>query len=152
MPVSDFLGFPFIQCSYRVTITGVDTSLPTGNTMTVPSGMPAVSEVVVNSATSISASLTANSNAMAGPQALLRSNRAGDRLATIYESADTTKRAQGESVQAPSGCDHGVFSSKLPFQVWPELLQDIGRHVDSQLNAELTHGVGGRTVVHIVRS
>ena len=39
--------------------------------MTVPSGMLAVSNVVVNSATSITATLTANSNVVAGPQALV---------------------------------------------------------------------------------
>ena len=54
-----------------MTITGVDASLQTGDTMTVPRGTPAVSKVVGNSGTSISAWLTANSNVMAGPQALL---------------------------------------------------------------------------------
>ncbi|MGA7409648.1 MAG: hypothetical protein WBW33_04125 [Bryobacteraceae bacterium] len=49
-----------------MTITDVDASLQTGDTMTVQRGMPTVSEVVVNSGTSISASLAANSNVMAG--------------------------------------------------------------------------------------
>jgi hypothetical protein len=39
--------------------------------VTVPSGMLAVSNVVVNSSTSISAMLTANANVVAGPQALV---------------------------------------------------------------------------------
>ncbi len=54
-----------------VTIMGVNTSFQTGDTVTVPSGMLAVSDVVVNSATSISATLTANANVVAGPQALV---------------------------------------------------------------------------------
>ncbi len=45
-----------------VTITGVNTNFQTGDTVTVPSGMLDVSNVVVNSATSITATLTANSN------------------------------------------------------------------------------------------
>ncbi len=40
-------------------------------TVTVPSGMLAVSNVVVNSANSISATLTVNANALAGPQSLV---------------------------------------------------------------------------------
>ncbi len=54
-----------------VTITGVNTSFRTGDTVTVPSGMLAVSSVVVNSATSITATLRANANVVAGPQALV---------------------------------------------------------------------------------
>ncbi len=54
-----------------VTITGVNTNFQTGDTVTVPSGMLAVNNVVVNSATSISATLTANANVVAGPQALV---------------------------------------------------------------------------------
>ncbi|MGA3027312.1 MAG: BACON domain-containing carbohydrate-binding protein [Bryobacteraceae bacterium] len=54
-----------------VTITGVNTSFQSGDTVTVPSGMLAVSNVVVNSATSISATLTVNTTAVAGPQALV---------------------------------------------------------------------------------
>jgi uncharacterized repeat protein (TIGR01451 family) len=54
-----------------VTITGVNTNFQTGETVTVPSGMLDVSSVMVNSATSISATLTVNSNAVAGPQALV---------------------------------------------------------------------------------
>jgi hypothetical protein len=54
-----------------VTITGVNTNFQTGDTVTMPSGMLAVSNVVVNSATSISATLTANANVVAGPQALV---------------------------------------------------------------------------------
>ncbi len=54
-----------------VTITGVNTSFQAGDTVTVPSGMLAVSSVVVNSATSITATLTANANVVAGPQALV---------------------------------------------------------------------------------
>jgi hypothetical protein len=55
----------------RVTITGGSTDFQSGDTVTVPSGMLAVSNVVVNSATSISATLTVNANAVAGPQALV---------------------------------------------------------------------------------
>jgi hypothetical protein len=42
-----------------------------GDTVTVPSGMLAVNNVVVNSTTSISATLTANSTVVAGPQSLV---------------------------------------------------------------------------------
>jgi hypothetical protein len=54
-----------------VTITGVNTSFQNGDTVSVPSGMLTVTNVVVNSATSITATLTVNSNAVAGPQALV---------------------------------------------------------------------------------
>jgi transcription elongation factor len=54
-----------------VTITGANTNFQTGDTVTVPSGMLTVSNVVVNSATSITATLTVNSTAVAGPQALV---------------------------------------------------------------------------------
>jgi hypothetical protein len=54
-----------------VTITGANTSFQSGDTVTVPSGMLAVSNVVVNAATSISAMLTVSSTAVAGPQALV---------------------------------------------------------------------------------
>ncbi|MGA3026363.1 MAG: hypothetical protein ABSF98_16485 [Bryobacteraceae bacterium] len=57
-----------------VTITGANTSFQAGDTVTVPSGMLTVSNVVVNSATSISATLTVNSTAVAGPQALVVSS------------------------------------------------------------------------------
>ncbi len=53
-----------------VTITGVNTNFQTGDTVTVPNGMLAVSDVVVNSATSITATLKANANVVPGPQAL----------------------------------------------------------------------------------
>jgi Beta-propeller repeat/S-layer homology domain len=54
-----------------VTITGVNTSFQSGDTVSVPSGMLGVSNVVVNSARSITATLTVNGNAVAGPQALV---------------------------------------------------------------------------------
>ena len=54
-----------------MTITGINTNFQPGDTVTVPSGMLAVSNVMVNSATSISATLTANANVVAGPQALV---------------------------------------------------------------------------------
>jgi hypothetical protein len=54
-----------------VTITGVNTNFQTGDTVTVPSGMLAVSDIIVNSATSLTATLTANANVVAGPQALV---------------------------------------------------------------------------------
>jgi hypothetical protein len=54
-----------------VTITGLNTSFQAGDTVTVPSGRLAVSNVVVNSAISLSATLTANANNLAGPQALV---------------------------------------------------------------------------------
>jgi hypothetical protein len=54
-----------------VTITGAHTGFQAGDTVTVPSGILAVSNVVINSATSISATLTANGNLVAGPQALV---------------------------------------------------------------------------------
>jgi uncharacterized repeat protein (TIGR01451 family) len=54
-----------------VTITGANTNFQTGDAVTVPSGMLTVSNVVVNSAISISATLTVSSTAVAGPQALV---------------------------------------------------------------------------------
>ncbi|MGA3024794.1 MAG: FG-GAP-like repeat-containing protein [Bryobacteraceae bacterium] len=54
-----------------VTITGTNTNFQSGDTVTAPSGMLTVSNVVVNSATSIAATLTVNGNAAAGPQALV---------------------------------------------------------------------------------
>jgi hypothetical protein len=54
-----------------VTIAGVNTNFQSGDTVTAPSGMLAVSSVAVNSATSISATLTVAGNAVAGPQALV---------------------------------------------------------------------------------
>ncbi|MGA3025716.1 MAG: Ig-like domain repeat protein [Bryobacteraceae bacterium] len=54
-----------------VTIAGVNTTFQSGDTVTVPSGMLTVSNVVVNSATSISATLTTNSTTVAAPQALV---------------------------------------------------------------------------------
>jgi len=54
-----------------VTITGANTNFQSGDAVTVPSGMLTVSNVVMNSATSISATLTVNANAVAGPQALV---------------------------------------------------------------------------------
>jgi hypothetical protein len=54
-----------------VTITGANTNFQSGDTVTVPSGMLTVSNIVVNSATSISATLRVNANAVAGPQAMV---------------------------------------------------------------------------------
>jgi hypothetical protein len=54
-----------------VTITGANTSFQSGDTVTAPSGMLTVSDVIVNSATSITATLTVNGTAVAGPQALV---------------------------------------------------------------------------------
>jgi hypothetical protein len=54
-----------------VTITGANTNFQSGDTVTVPSGMLTVSDVAVNSTTSIAATLTVNGNAVAGPQALV---------------------------------------------------------------------------------
>ncbi len=54
-----------------VTITGINTNFQAGDTVTIPSGWLAVSNLVVNSATSISATLTANANVAPGPQALV---------------------------------------------------------------------------------
>jgi Pro-kumamolisin, activation domain/Putative binding domain, N-terminal len=54
-----------------VTISGVNTSFQSGDTATVPSGMLDVSNVVVNSATSMSATLTTNGLTVAGPQSLV---------------------------------------------------------------------------------
>jgi hypothetical protein len=54
-----------------VTITGSNTNFQSGDPVTVPSGMLSVSNVAVNSATSITATLTVNSNAQAGPQSLV---------------------------------------------------------------------------------
>jgi hypothetical protein len=54
-----------------VTITGVNTAFTSLDTVTVPSGMLTVSNVTVNSATSISATLTTNPTTSAGPQSLV---------------------------------------------------------------------------------
>jgi hypothetical protein len=55
----------------RVTITGTNTSFQSLDTVAVPSGMLTVSNVVVNSATSISVTLTTNPTTSAGPQSLV---------------------------------------------------------------------------------
>ena len=61
-----------VGAKITVTITGVSTNFQTGDMVTVPGGMPAaVSNVTVNSATTISATLTANATVVAGPQALV---------------------------------------------------------------------------------
>ena len=57
--------------SINVTITGVSTNFQPGDTVSVPSGMLDVSNVLVNSVTSVSATLTANGATVAGPQALV---------------------------------------------------------------------------------
>jgi hypothetical protein len=54
-----------------VTITGTNTNFQTGDTVAAPSGMLDVTSVVVNSATAITATLTVNGSAVAGPQALV---------------------------------------------------------------------------------
>jgi sugar lactone lactonase YvrE len=54
-----------------VTVTGANTDFQTGDTVTVPSRMLRVSNVAVNSATSINATLTVDPIAVAGPQALV---------------------------------------------------------------------------------
>jgi hypothetical protein len=54
-----------------VTVSGTNTNFQSGDTVAVPSGMLTVSNIVVNSATSVSATLTVNANAVAGPQALV---------------------------------------------------------------------------------
>ena len=54
-----------------VTITGANTNFQTGDTVTVPSGMLNVTNIIVNSPTSITATLTAKANTVAGPQALV---------------------------------------------------------------------------------
>ncbi len=54
-----------------VTITGVNTNFTSLDAVTVPSGMLTVSNVTVNSATSISATLTTNPTTSAGPQSLV---------------------------------------------------------------------------------
>jgi hypothetical protein len=77
-----------------VTITGTSTSFQNGDTVAVPSGMLTVSNVVVNSATSISATLTANSNAVVGPEALVVTT-GGQNLTlplaiSIYQQSGTT--------------------------------------------------------------
>jgi hypothetical protein len=58
-----------------VTITGANTNFQSGDTVTVPSGMLTVSNVIVNWATSITATLTVNGTAVAGPQALVVTTR-----------------------------------------------------------------------------
>jgi hypothetical protein len=65
----------------RVTITGANTTFGALDTLTVPSGMLNVSNVVVNSATSISATLTTNGATSAGPQSLVVSS--GGRRLTL---------------------------------------------------------------------
>ncbi len=60
-----------VATQITVTITGVNTNFQAGDTVVVPSGMLAVSNVVVKSATSITATLTANESVVPGPQALV---------------------------------------------------------------------------------
>ena len=83
-----------LQCD----LYGRRPSLQAGDTMTVQRGLPAVSEVVVNSATSISATLTTNSNARAGPQALLVTS-SGQKLDARWRSR--WGRTQGWSAYRP---------------------------------------------------
>ncbi len=54
-----------------VTITGANTNFQSGDTVAVPSGMLTVSNVVVHSPTSITATLAVNAATLAGPQAVL---------------------------------------------------------------------------------
>ena len=54
-----------------ITITGANTNFENGDTVTVPSGMLDVSNVVVNTPTSITATLTTNLTTVAGPQSLI---------------------------------------------------------------------------------
>ena len=54
-----------------VTLTGVNTNFTVLDTLAVPSGMLTVSNVVVNSATSITATLTTNATTTPGPQSLV---------------------------------------------------------------------------------
>jgi S-layer homology domain len=54
-----------------VTITGVNTNFQTGDTVTVPSEMLDVNSVIVNSATSITATLTTNAITVPAPQSLV---------------------------------------------------------------------------------
>src|SRR5215472_1380602 len=44
-----------------------------------------------------------------------------------------------------------MFVPEFSLNVGPELLEDIGSHVDSDLDAELRHSVAGRSIVHVVR-
>jgi hypothetical protein len=60
-----------VGAQITVTITGANTNFQSGDTVTVPSGMLAVGNVNVNSANSITATLSANTNVASGPQALV---------------------------------------------------------------------------------
>ncbi len=60
-----------VGAQITVTITGVNTNFRSVDTVTEPSGMLAVSNVNVNSANSISATLTAKSTVASGPHALV---------------------------------------------------------------------------------
>jgi hypothetical protein len=62
---------PTVGDQITVNITGANTSFQTGDTVSVLSGMLDVSNVVVNSTTSITATLTVNGTAVAGPQAIV---------------------------------------------------------------------------------
>src|SRR5581483_7553168 len=63
---------PLAQGSHlTVTITGANTNFKNGDTVSIPSGMLTVSNVVVHSATSISATLTTNATTVAGPQTVI---------------------------------------------------------------------------------
>ncbi|MGA3027862.1 MAG: hypothetical protein ABSF98_24165 [Bryobacteraceae bacterium] len=69
--VSPYVVAATLGSQITVTITGANTNFQTGDTVTVPSGMLTVSNVVVDSATSITATLTVSASAVAGPQALV---------------------------------------------------------------------------------
>ena len=60
-----------VGAQISVTITGTNTNFQSGDTVTVPSGWLTVSNVVVNSTTSISATLTAATTVAAGPQSIV---------------------------------------------------------------------------------
>ncbi len=138
-----------------VTITGVNTSFQTGDTVTVPSGMLAVSDVVVNSATSISATLTANSTVVDGPQALVVTTggqnltlplaiEVGTSSSTSAFVRSTTVSPASTTLAAANG--HGVNTAATTIQVGtvpspPTSVSAI--HFDAQATVTFTPGYDG---------
>ncbi|MGA3028951.1 MAG: hypothetical protein ABSF98_29790 [Bryobacteraceae bacterium] len=90
-----------------VNITGANTSFQSGDTVTVPSGILTVSNVVVNSATSITATLTVDTTEVAGPQALVVTS-GGQNLTLPLAITVGTYCRERSSQSTPVG---GVISS-----------------------------------------
>jgi hypothetical protein len=69
-------------------------------------------------------------------------------MTTLYPPT-CAKRVAG-SIRVRGGDVTGVIATEFSCQVRPELLQDIGSHVDAELHTELRYGLRSSPVVRIV--